>query len=84
MTLGKHLHDLRIRSGLRMVKVARAIDRSRGTAYGFEAGTIRPSADSLQALLDLYGASDAERLMAWRLLTESGAPSDASPSPSAA
>jgi len=68
MTLGEHLRNLRERKKLKVSQVAKDTGKSRGTPYAWEADRINPAPESLQRLLELYGASDAERLMAWALL----------------
>lgn len=59
------LRALRERSGLSVSDVHRTIGVSRATAYHWEGEDSRPTARHLQSLLDLYGATDRERLEAW-------------------
>lgn len=67
--LGAFLSGLRVRAGLSMAQVIERLSVPKSTAYWFEGdGSIgRPSPEHLQALLDLYQATDEERLEAWRL-----------------
>lgn len=65
--LGELLSDLRRRSGLPMAGVIERLGVPRSTAYSWEAPGARPHPEHLQRLLDLYDATDAERLEAWRL-----------------
>jgi transcriptional regulator with XRE-family HTH domain len=47
--------------------VARRLGVTRVAVNAWEQGERLPSAKHLQGLLDLYGATDGERLEAWRL-----------------
>lgn len=71
MQLGVLLRELR---GPRRVQdVARDLGVVRSAVYLWESTTASrrlPSATSLQQLLDLYEASDAQRLLAWRLRSQ--------------
>ena len=67
MHLGQFLLSLRKRAKKSLSQVQSATNCSRSTAYLWERSGSRPEAASLQALLDLYAASDGDRLMAWRL-----------------
>lgn len=70
MTLGQHLRTLR---GSRKVPdVARTLGVVRSAVHLWEASTRMPSAVHLQALLDLYEASDDQRLRAWELRARVG------------
>ena len=66
-TLGAALAALRKRAGLSMAEVIERLSMPRSTAYWHESASGRPSPEHLQALLDLYQATDDERLEAWRL-----------------
>lgn len=61
------LRDLRTRAGLAVRDVQRALGVSRATAYHWEGPDSRPTVEHLHQLLDLFGASDGEKLLAWEL-----------------
>lgn len=71
MQLGVLLRQLR---GARRVQdVARDLGVVRSAVYLWESTTTArrlPSATSLQQLLDLYEATDEQRLLAWRLRSQ--------------
>lgn len=62
--------------------VARRLGLTRVAVNAWESGIARPDPEHLQALLDLYEATDEERLEAWRLRSmprrEEAAPVDPS------
>ena len=66
MQLAQLLMGLRERAGMSMAEVVRTLGVPRATAYQWEQHG-RPEPESLQRMLDLYCASDAERLEAWAL-----------------
>lgn len=76
MALGPNLR--RMRADRTVDSVAAHVGVVRSAVYLWEADDRRPDPEHLQRLLDLYGASDAERLEAWRLRS---LPSDESPAP---
>ena len=62
------LTQLRERTGLSVPDVATRLGVARPTAYQWEkAYSGRPEPEHLHALLELYCATDAEKLEAWRL-----------------
>jgi transcriptional regulator with XRE-family HTH domain len=65
--LGTLLAELRAARGLSMVQVIETLGVPRSTAYFWESPASRPEPEHLQALLTLYGASDAQQLQAWKL-----------------
>ena len=65
MGLGAHLR--RLRGGRPVDTVSERVGVVRSTVYLWEADDRRPEPEHLQALLDLYEATDDERLEAWRL-----------------
>ena len=65
--LGALLVELRRRRGLSMAEVIEHLGVPRSTAYGWEGAASRPEPEHLQRLLDLYAATDEDRLEAWRL-----------------
>lgn len=68
--LGALLHSLRERAGLPMTRVVVELGVPRATAYAWEGADSRPEPENLKRLLDLYGATDDERLHAWELRGE--------------
>lgn len=71
MTLARQLKQLRERAGLSIVRVIEAIGVSRAVAYAWEdegPNGKAPGPGHLQALLELYRATDVEQLAVWRLL----------------
>jgi transcriptional regulator with XRE-family HTH domain len=71
MQLGVLLRELR--GPRRAQDVARDLGVVRSAVYLWESTTPArrlPSATSLQRLLDLYGATDEQRLLAWRLRSQ--------------
>lgn len=76
--LGALLRRLRERAGMTRADVQRRMRCGRTIVWWWEsADGGRPSSTALHRLLDLYGASDAERLLAWRLRAEGVANTDA-------
>ena len=67
------LAALRGRANMTLNDVQAGLGVSRATVYAWETPAVRPRPEHLQALLDLYGATDEERLEAWRLRSESKA-----------
>ena len=69
MTLGQLIRKLRqgVSPSLSMAAVADHIGVSNGSVYWWESDERRPSPEHLHALLDLYKATDDERLRAWAL-----------------
>lgn len=65
--LGDLMAALRTRRGLTMAQVIEELGVPRSTAYVWESASSRPDPEHLQRLLDLYEASDADRLHAWEL-----------------
>ena len=61
------LKEMRKSAGMKPEEVAAALGVDRSAVYFWESGAHRPEPERLHALLDLYGASDEERLEAWRL-----------------
>lgn len=64
-TFGQFLETLRNKRPVQSVSEATGIPRS--TLFAWESDTVRPPPERVGALLDLYGATDEERLEAWRL-----------------
>lgn len=52
-----------------MTDVIEQLQVRRSTAYWWEGPQSRPEPEELQRLLDLYGASPEEQLLAWRFRT---------------
>lgn len=67
MLLGDLLARLRQRRGMTMPEVVEALGIPRSTGYSWEGPHSRPEPENLQRLLDLYEATDEERLQAWDL-----------------
>jgi transcriptional regulator with XRE-family HTH domain len=79
--LGELIRSLRLARGLKMPRVMELLSEvrkrrnpnakpvPRSTAWWWEGPRSRPEPEDLQDLLDLYGATDAERLKAWELRT---------------
>jgi predicted transcriptional regulator len=65
--LGPFLKRLRARGDRDVVAVAEHLGVSRAAVYMWEADDRRPEPEQLGRLLDLYVATDVERLEAWRL-----------------
>ena len=74
MTLGEALRAIRRERGLRVTQVVESLGVPRSTAYSWEGPTASPQPSELQALLDLYGATDDERLRIWSLRARPVAP----------
>lgn len=76
MELGELLRNLR--GDRSATAIAREIGVVKSALYLWEAGNPRarrlPSPRHLQRLLDIYGASVADRLLAWQLRAEAEAP----------
>lgn len=62
---GTFIRELRGQRGV--TETARAIGVDRTAVHQWENGTKSPEPGNLQALLDLFGATDEQRLEAWRL-----------------
>lgn len=67
LTLGQRMRQLRERRGLTAAQVAEQLGASRASAYAWEGPRSHPTPEALGRLLDLYGATDAERLEVWRM-----------------
>lgn len=65
--LHEHLKALRGAAGLTIRDVREALEVPKATAYAWETRGARPEPEQLQRLLDLFNASDEDRLTAWRL-----------------
>lgn len=65
--LGEHLKALRRRRGFSVAKVIEDLDVPRSTAYHWEGPASRPDPVDLKRLLDLYEASDDDKLRAYEL-----------------
>ncbi len=65
--LPEHLKALRIAAGKTVRDVREALGVPKATAYAWESEGARPEPEQLQRLLDLFEASDEDRLTAWRL-----------------
>ena len=65
--LGEFLTTLRTSRGLSVPDVVERLGIPRSTAYAWEQPQSRPEPENLQALLNLYEATDEERLRAWEL-----------------
>lgn len=75
--LGEFLSRLRQRRGLTIPDVVDRLGVPRSTAYQWEWQSSRPEPENLQRLLDLYEATDAERLEAWELRARSASSDEA-------
>ena len=65
--LGEMLRRLRESRGLKVADVVEALDAPRATIYHWEGPNSRPEPESLKPLLELYEATDEERLAVWEL-----------------
>lgn len=59
-TLGAHLRQTRLRAGMSVPRAVAASGVSRPFVYMIEAGTRRPSGETLATLLSAYYATDEE------------------------
>lgn len=70
-SLAECLRHLREHAGIKVSDAAEKLGVQRNTAYSWEIpegkGSRRPEPEVLGKLLDLYSATDRERLEAWRL-----------------
>lgn len=67
MRLGEHLARLRERAGLTIENVMEQLDLGKSSVYWLEGPNSSPSIETLQGMLRLYKASDADRLLAFDL-----------------
>ncbi len=74
--LGEYLARLRQQRGMSVPEVVEALGIPRSTGYAWEGPHSRPEPENLQRLLDLYEATDAERLQAWDLRARAASDSD--------
>lgn len=65
--LGSLLKAMREGAGLSLLKVRGKLGIPRSTLYMWESPASRPEPEDLQRLLDLYRATDEQRLKAWEL-----------------
>lgn len=76
--LGPMLRRLRLRNGLTRAQVQAHMSCSRSAVHWWESAEGgRPRTEQLQRLLDLYGATDNERLLAWKLRAQDTRETDA-------
>lgn len=67
MKLGEHLRRLREAAGHSAAEVYEALGVKKSTFYAWEGRDSRPLPEDLKRLLDFYGASVSERLLAYEL-----------------
>ncbi len=75
-TLGALLEQLRERAGLSVAEVKKRTGFPLSSVYRWHTRTGRPELDVLQKLLDFYGATPSETLLAFRLRARPPEPRD--------